>query len=163
MKNNNPILTLLWSAAMLSLIAGLALSLSALGKIGATKKLWRKKAGQLQEMMALRATAATHRALLNRYAEYPATPTPLEAVARQTVTRLNPVIRATEVHPSVPGWSTRKVNVGLNDISGDDLGRFLEAADRATPPWALLDCALASSATPGRLSKVEMTLATVER
>lgn len=163
MKNSKPILTLLWSAAILSLLAGLGLSLSSSRQIGPTKERWQKQAGQMQEMMALRAKAATHRELLNRYAQYPGTPPQLESVARHAVPGLNPATRSTEVQPSVAGWTARKVSVALSDISGDDLGRFLEEASRTTPPWALLDCTLSASATTGRLAKVEMTLVTVEK
>lgn len=163
MKNSPAILPILWGAAILSVVLGFAFSLSAVGKIGSTKELWGRKADQFHEMMALRATATSHRALVNQYAQYPATPSPIQEVARLAAPGMNPAIRATEVSPSVPGWTARKIHMGLTDITGSDLGLFLEAAGRTTPPWAVLECTLTAGAAPGRLSKVEITLVTVER
>lgn len=163
MEKNNPALTALWSAAIISAIIGVLLSVQSLREIRRTTEIWRKKTNDLQEMTAMRTTAAMHRSLLKLYAQYPAAPASLGELARQAVPGLNMTTRSTETHPSVPGWTARKVSLGLADITGDELGRFLEAVSTASPPWAILDCTIASSPTPGRLTKVELVLETVER
>jgi hypothetical protein len=163
MKKNNHSLTALWSAAILAAIVGVILSIQSLRDIGRTTEIWHKKTNDLQEMLAMRTTAATHRNLLKLYAQYPASPAPLGELARVAVPGLMLTTRSTETHPSAPGWTSRKVSLGLADISGNDLGRFLEAVGTASPPWALLDCTITSSPTPGRLAKVELVLETVER
>lgn len=163
MKKNNNTLPTLWGAAIIALVIGLLLSVRTLGGIGRTTEIWNKKTNEFQELLAMREIAAKHRNLLKRYAQFPATPAPLEELARNAVPGLNLMTRSTESHPSVPGWTARKVSIGITDIMGDDLGRFLEALSAATPPWALLDCTLSASPAPGRLAKVEMVLETVER
>jgi len=163
MKKNNSLLPALWSAAGLSLLIGLLLSIHTVGSIGRTTEIWQKKSGDLQELLALRKVAAERQNILKHYARFPAAPVPLETLARNAGPGLNPALRSTETHPTVPGWTARRINIGLNDMSGDDLGRFLEAASTATPPWALMACTLSASPTPGRLAKAELILETVER
>ena len=138
MKKNNTTLPILWGAAIITLIIGLLLSIRTLGGIGRTTEIWNKKTNEFQELMALREIAAMHRSLLKRYAQFPATPAPLEELARQAVPGLSLITRTTETQPSASGWTTRKVSIGITDITGDDLGRFLEALSAATPPWATL-------------------------
>ncbi len=163
MKKNNTSLIILWGLAILSLIGGFLLSLGTLKDIRRTEEIWRKKTNDLRDMQALRTLAAEQRNLLQYYAQFPARPAPLEEIARTAVPGLNLLIRATEKSPSVPGWSARKVSLGLVDVSGDDLARFLEAAGSATPPWALLNCTLSAGPVPGHLAKAELILVTVER
>lgn len=163
MKENNPSLTALWSAAIISALIGILLSFQALSDIGRKTEIWRKKTNDLQEIRAMCTVASAHRNLLKHYAKYPAAPAPLAELARQAVPGLNLTTRSTESHPSVSGWTARKVSLGLADITGNDLGRFLEAVSAASPPWAILDCTISASPTPGRLAKVELVLETVER
>lgn len=163
MKKNNTILIALWSAAAGSMIIGLLLTTYTLGGIGRTKEIWRKKTSDLQDMAAMRATADTHREILKHYAQYPGTPVQLEVLARTAAPGLNLIIRSTETHPSVPGWTARKVSVGITNISGEELGRFLQALRGTTPPWAALNCTLTASPTLGQLAKAELVLETVER
>ncbi len=163
MKKNNLSLTILWSLAILALLTGLLLSIRVVGNIGHTTENWRKKNSELQDMMAMRATASEYRALLRYYSQYPASPPQLSDLAHTAVPGVTLTTRLTDTHPATPGWTARKVNIGITDIAGDDLGRFLEAASGSTPPWALLDCTLSASPTPGRLAKVELVLETVER
>jgi len=161
MKKNNTTLPVLCGAAILSLFIGTLLTIRSLGQIERTAEIWLKKGNDLQEMTALRTIASEHRKLLEQYAQYPAAPAPLGELARLAVPGLNLMTRSTETHPSVPGWTAHKVNIGLIDISGDDFGRFLEALTTTTPPWAILDCTLSASPAPGRLAKVELVLETV--
>ena len=163
MKKNNTSLPLLWGAAGLSLLIGLLLSVRALNGIGRTTEIWQKKSADLQEMQALRTVALEQRNLLKGYAKYPTAPVPLEELARTAVPGLNLMIRSKETHPALQGWTARKVSLGLVDITGDDLGRFLEAISSATPPWALLEGSLSASPASGRLAKVELVIETVER
>ncbi|MEI7881106.1 MAG: hypothetical protein WCI95_09550 [bacterium] len=163
MKRNNHSLTALWSAAILAAIVGVVFSFQSLRDLGRTTEIWHKRTNDLQAMMTMRTTAATHRNLLELYAQYPAAPAPPGELARLAVPGLILTTRSTETHPSAPGWTARKVNLGLTDISGNDLGRFLEAVSTASPPWAILDCTVSASPTPGHLAKVELVLETVER
>ena len=163
MKNNTLSLPVLWSAAALTLLLGLLLSVRAVSDLGRTTELWRKKGNDLQELTAMRGLAAKHRSLLSRYAQYPSAPAPLGELAGRAVPGLNVMMRSAETYPSAPGWTTRKATIGLADIPGDDLGRFFEALTTATPPWAILECTLTASPAQGRLAKVELVLATVER
>lgn len=163
MKKNNTFLITLWSAAIASLLLGCLLSIRAVGALGGTTEMWQKKTTDLQEMMTMRSLAAEHRSLLKHYAQYPATPPPLGELARNAVPGLTLITRSTETHPSVPGWTARKINIGLTDITGDDLGRFLEAVNSSTPPWAVLNCTLLASPVPGRLAQVELILETAEK
>ncbi len=163
MKNNPLSLRTLWTLAGLALLLGLLLSLRTVGQLRRTTEIWEKKAHDLQEMMALRAIATKHRGILKQYTQYPATPVAPGELARRTVPGLNLITRSTETHPSLPGWTARKATIGLIDITGEELGRFLEGVTTATPPWAILDCTLSASQAPGRLAKVELVLETVER
>ncbi|MEI6563849.1 MAG: hypothetical protein WCO42_06030 [bacterium] len=163
MKKNNTPLALLWSAAGISLLAGLLLTLRSVGDMSRTTEVWHKKANDMQEMNSLRAIAVQHRTLLKHYTGYPAVPTPLGELARTAAPGLNLMTRSTETHPTVPGWTARMVSVGLTDITGDDLGRLLDAATAANPPWALLECTVSAASTAGRLSKAELVFETVER
>jgi hypothetical protein len=163
MKINNSSLTSLWSAAIIALLFGVLLSVRTLGDVRRTSEIWNKKTNDLHEMMAMRTIAAEHRRLLNHYDQYPAKSISLEELALAAVPGLKLITRSKETHPSVPGWTARKMSFGIVDISGDDLGRFLEATSAATPPWAVLDCTASASPAPGRLAKVEMVLETVEK
>ncbi|MEI8140291.1 MAG: hypothetical protein WCI03_10545 [bacterium] len=163
MKLNNPSLTGLWSAAGIALLIGVLLSAHTLGDIRRTSEIWNKKTNDLHEMVAMRTTAAEHQRLLNHYGQYPTGSTSLGELARAAVPGLALITRSTETHPSVPGWTARKISLGIVDISGDDLGRFIEATSTASPPWAVLDCTASASPASGRLAKVELVLETVEK
>jgi hypothetical protein len=163
MKNNPLPLPALWTAVVVALLLSLLLSLRTVSDLGRTTELWKKKGHDLQDMTAMRAIAAKHRSVLKQYAQYPASPASLGELARRAVPGLNLITRTTETHPSMPGWTARKVNIGLVDLTGDEFGRFLEAVTTATPPWAILDCTLTASPAQGRLAKVELILETAER
>ena len=163
MKNSNITLISLWMLATLTLASGLMISLRTATQVTSTSELWQKKAADLQEMNRLRTIAADYRAILQLYSQYPATAPLLTELARDTIPGVNLTTRLTETYPAVPGWTTRKASIGLANVSGNELGRFLENLGKASPPWAILDCTLSSSPTPGQLAKVEMVLVTAER
>jgi len=161
-KSNTPLI-LLWSTAGLSLLAGLLLTARSLGGLGRTTEILAKKADDARELAGLRERAARHQALLKAYAQYPTTPAGFEALERTTLPGQAMRILTTDVSPSVPGWTTRKVSVEINDIAGADLGRLLDAGAAATPPWTLLECTLFAAPTPGRVAKATLVFVTVER
>ncbi len=163
MKKNNTTLPFLWGAAFLAVMIGVMLSIRSLSGLGRTTEIWDKKAKDLQELKAMRSIAAEHRSLLNHYAQFPSFAPSLGELAAKAVPGLSFMTRTTETHPALPGWTAKKVSIGLVDITGDDLGRFLKAVGNAAPPWAILDCTLSASPAPGRLAKVELVLETVER
>jgi hypothetical protein len=154
---------ILWSAAGLSLLAGLLLTARSLGGLDRTLEILSRKAADAGELAGLRKQAVRHQALLEATTRYPDTPQGLETLARATLPGQAMRILTTDLSPSVPGWTARKVSVEFNDIAGSDLGRLLDAGAAATPPWTLLECTLLASPTPGRIAKATLVLVTAER
>lgn len=162
-KKSNIPLMILWSSAGLYLLAGLLLTARSLGGLDRTLEILSRKAADAVELAGLRERAKRHQALLESYGRYPATAQGLEALARATLPGQALRILTTDISPSVPGWTARKVSVEFNDMAGTDLGRFLDAGAAATPPWTLLECTLLASPTPGRVAKATLVFVTVER
>ncbi|MEI8351254.1 MAG: hypothetical protein WCG36_02970 [bacterium] len=163
MEKNNSTLILLWSLAGLSLATGLLLTLRSLNAIPRTTELWERKAEDIKALTVLQTRASRNRAILDRYSRYPAVPVSLESLTQTTLPGRTLITRATESRPCVPGWSLRKVSVDLNDIEGEDLGKWLAAGAQASPPWALVECTLTAASTPGRLARATLVMETVER
>lgn len=163
MKKSNTPLIVLWSAAGLSLLAGLLLTSRSLGGLSRTTEILAKKADDARELAGLRERAVRNQSLLKDYARYPAAPVGFEALERATLPGQAMRILTTDVSSSIPGWTTRKVSVELNDIAGADLGRLLDAGASATPPWTLLECTLFAAPAPGRVAKATLVFVTVER
>ena len=154
---------MLWSAAGIALLAGILLSFHSVGTMSRTNEILAKKASDATTLVGLQADAIRYRAIVQRYAQYPATPIPFEDVVKRTQANLPFATRSTETLPTISGWSARTVSVGFSNVSGTDLGRFLESGAAATPPWSLLECTLFASPTPGQLARAELAMGTVEQ
>ncbi len=163
MKKNNTPLVILWNAAGLSLLAGLILTLHSLNGITRTREILSKKANDIRELVGLRTQANRYRSLLTATAQYPASPVPLETLARTALPSQPMRVLTTDITPSVTGWIAKKVSVEFNDIAGIDLGKLLDAGVAANPPWTLLECTLFAAPTPGRVAKATLVFSTVER
>ncbi len=163
MKKNNTPLIIVWGAAGLSLLAGLLLTVHSLNGISRTQEILLKKANDIRELAGMRSQANRYHALLTAAVQYPAGSIPLETLARTTVPAQSMRLLATDITPSVPGWTAKKVSVEFTDIAGTDLGKLLDAGAIANPPWTLLECTLFAAATPGRVAKATLVFSTVER
>jgi hypothetical protein len=161
-KNNTPLI-ILWSAAGLSLLAGLVLTLHSLNGIGRVREILLKKADDSRELAGLRTQANRHHALLTAYTQYPASPVPFETLVRTTLPAQSMRLVTTDVTPSASGWTAKKVTVEFNDIDGADLGKLFDAGAKANPPWTLLECTLFAAPAPGRVAKATLVFSTVER
>lgn len=163
MERSNPRLIQLWSVAGLSLVAGLLLSVRTLGGLSRTTELLARKTADSRELASLRLQAERYQALLDQGARYPATPTSYEALVRSASPEASVVTRTTASRPSVPGWSTQKITVEITNITGDTLGKIVEAGSAAKPPWALVESTLFASPVAGRVAKATLVLESVER
>lgn len=163
MKKNNTPLVILWSAAGLSLLAGLILSLHSLKGINRSREILSKKANDIRELAGMRTQANRYHSLLTAAVQYPASPIPLETLARTTVPSQPMRLLSTDITPSVSGWTAKKVSAEFNDIAGSDLGKLFDAGASANPPWTILECTLFAGPTPGRVAKATLVFSTVER
>lgn len=162
-KKSNSSLIRIWSAASLSLAAGLLLTLHSLSGIPRTTALWERKTSDIRSLADMRSLARRQQLLLTNYSRHPATATRLEDLTRIALPGHAITIRTMEILPSLPGWTTRKVTLELTNISGEDLGKWLDAATAAKPPWAPVECILSASSTPGHLAKASLVMETAER
>lgn len=163
MKNDKSALLVTWSLAILAVVAGILLSLHALGNLGRTIELWQKKSGDLQRLGTLKQQVDRHKTIVADYNTYPAKPAPFESIAHSALPGKSMTTVNTEASPAIPGWTTRKISVEFNDIGGDELGKLLDAGATASPPWALVDCTIFSASTPGRIAKASLVFETAER
>ena len=163
MKKSNTPLAILWSAAGLSLLAGLILTINSLNGISRTREILSKKTHDIRELAGMRTQANRYHFLLKATVQYPASPVPLETLTRTTLPSQPMRLLSTDITPSVSGWTAKKVSVECNDIAGSDLGKLLDAGTTATPPWTLIECTLFSAPTPGHLAKATLVFSTVER
>lgn len=163
MKRNNATLVFLWILAGASLLLGLLLTAQSVGELARTTELWARKAQDHRELTRLAATEARYQAILGEFSHYPAGPVRIEELARDLLPGRSLTVRSTESRPAVPGWTLHKVNVDLTDLSGSELGRWLEAAAAAKPPWAVVECTLTAAPVQGRLAKAGLVMEAVER
>jgi hypothetical protein len=162
-KKNKSTLIKLWMIAGLSLAAGLLLTVhSVIGLPRVTERLARKVA-DARELADLRLQAGHYQTLLDTHSRYPARPTPFETLAQSTLPGAALSTRNTATLPSVPGWIAKKVSVDFTGITGDDLGRILEATGAAQPPWGLVEATLFASPTAGRVAKANLVMVSAER
>jgi len=162
-KKNKSTLIKLWIVAGLSLAAGLLLTVHSISELSRVTELLARKAADARELSALRLQAGRYQTLLEVFSHYPAMPTPFETLARSTLSGGAMTTRSTTTLPSVPGWIAKKVSVDFTDITGDDLGRILETAGAAQPPWGLVEATLFASPTAGRVAKATLVMESAER
>ncbi len=163
MKKNNLPLIILWTTAGLALLAGLLLTVQSLNGITRIREILLKRANDARELAGMRLQANRYYSLLTTYAQYPASPVPLETLARTTLPAQPMRVLTTDITPSVPGWTAKKVSVEFTDISGTDLGKLFDAGATAHPPWTLIECTLFAGPTPGRVAKATLVFSTAER
>ncbi len=163
MKKNKSTLIKLWIVAGLCLAAGLLLTVHSIGRLHRVTELLARKAADARELAGLRLQAGRYQTLLENYSRHPAMPTPFETLARSTRPGAAMTTRTTATLPSSPGWIANKVSVDFTDIAGDDLGRILEAAGAAQPPWVLVEATLFASPTAGRIAKAALVMESAER
>lgn len=163
MKKSNTPLAILWSAAGLSLLAGLIMTINSLNGISRTLEILSKKTNDIRELVGMRTQATRYHSLLKATVQYPASPVPLETLVRTTLPAQPIRLLSTDITPSVSGWNAKKVSVEFNDIAGSDLGKLLDAGTTANPPWTLIECTLFAAPTEGRVAKATLVFSTVER
>lgn len=163
MKKNNSSLVILWGAAGLSLLAGIVLTIHSLSGIARSEELLSRKTEQVVELSAMRAQAVRYQSILKLYAGYPATPRKFSDLARTALPGSALTVLSSTTQPAVPGWTAQKISVELSDITGEDIGKLLDAGTAAKPPWALVECVFFASPTPGRIAKATLVMETAER
>jgi len=162
-KRSNSTLIKLWIAASLSLAAGLLLTVRSLSGLPRTTELLARKVADSRDLTELRLQADRYQVLLEHYSCLPAMPTGFETLVRSTLPGAAMTTRATATLPSVPGWTVKKVSVDFTDITGEELGRMLEAGAAAQPPWSLVECTLFASPVAGRMAKASLVMETAGR
>jgi hypothetical protein len=154
------ILSVLAAAATL---AGVALSIRSLAGLSRTAELYRKKTADIREVAVLRNRMHALRALVAERERQTGQPVAIQELLQAAVPSRTATTRELDPMPTVPGWTARRVSVALNDITGDELGRLFQEAARARPGWTPIECTLFAAPAPGRLSKADVTMVTVER
>lgn len=162
MKNNPRSLPILRTAAALAVLAALMMTVRSLATLRDSTDLYRRRTADAIELAALRQRAHSLNAIVATR-EQEGSPSGTLSDLLQTALPGHPATtREMDPTPTLAGWTARRVSVVLSDVSGDELGRFLQTAADHHPPWALLECSLLAAPTPGRLTKAELVLGSVE-
>ena len=157
MNPDQRLLLVLRVTAALAIVTGLAMS-----GLQDASALYGRKMADARELAAMRQRAHDLRAIVAERTREAGPAATVSELLQAALPGHAAVTRELDPTPTLPGWTARRVSVALSDVTGDELGRlFQEAAKRRS--WALLECTLLASSTPGRLTKAELVLGTVER
>ena len=163
MKDDRRLLVTLSVMAALAVLASLVLTVRSLTGLRRTTELCQKTSADIGELTALRQRSQQLNAIVAARETMTEPSIPISKLLQTALPVRTATSRELEPVSTVPGWTARRVSVVLTDVTGDELGNLFQEATRCQPPWAILDCTLFASPTPGRLTKAELTLGMVER
>lgn len=152
----------LWAMAVAAALLGVVWTARNLAVLPRVSERWEKKTADLAELQAIRAAVGRQDRRVAEFEAMPTAPSDLSSLARTCFGKAV-ATRELEPMPTVAGWTARRVALALDDVAGDDVGRFMAEAAAAKPPWGVTECVLQASGKSGRLARAEWTLVAVEK
>lgn len=142
------------SAAALALMLGVVLAVHALLTLSADLRRLERKANDLAALQKIAADwRANQQALQPFEALSNKQPMPLTELTAQYLPGVTPSIRQRENLPVLGGWQVRRTEVKC-EAPLAMLGQFLLAAERARPPWRLVEFDITATEKAARVTLV---------
>lgn len=121
----------------------------------------RQDLAHLAEIRQMAERQAAARAVFDRLEA--ARPAPLETIMRAAVPGLRFEVSAMGQGVVMDDWRWERNALRLNDISGSDLIRLVNALESQRPPWKVVSVNLRGGPQTGQVDQVILTLETLTR
>jgi len=122
-----------------------------------------RRASDLERLRTLAADTASDRALLQALADTGGSPPSLGELVNAALPSAAAEFQVRETRALIEGWSLRRVDVILGDVSLADVGSLLARAEEARPPWRVAEFQVTASDGPGGRGRVTLVMEGLER
>ena len=109
-----------------------------------------RRHGDLIQLQGLAERHAVNRAAVAALESTSGTPPELKAWCQQQWPDLPVEVSERETVPLLPGWSVRRVDVRLADVTLAEVGHLLNQAEALRPPWRVVEAQLTAGSSAGR-------------
>lgn len=152
-------------AALVSFLAGVALSCYTVRLETGLLPSLQRKAHDLERLGAMRAELKRGIDAVTTFEAAGATrkPAPLADIMRETLEGLKADDIKDARKDTVQGWAVRQKEIAFNEAPLGPIMVFLNKAENASPPWRLAKCSIHSSPRATGVARVELTLEAVEK
>ena len=161
--SNGSNIRLMWICAAVSLIAGIGLSVDAIGELRSDRARLRTKLAQLDELRRMERQIARYRAA---YREFEALqdkrPVPMAGLLKKHVDGRSPEDSRSTRQSSARGWTLRRQEVAFGEVSLDKVMELVHEAESGRPPWRLTRCIVRASSGVAGKGKVDLVFESLD-
>ena len=144
--------------------AGMALSLYTLQSTPERLRAIERKTADLASLQDAQRQSGAEDEALAALEQLPSTqPPPLADLARQAQITVPPDVRLRDSQAVMAGWSARSAEISWSAVRFTELGRFIQAAEAARPPWRLRECTLAPSERGEDRTRASLVMESLEK
>ena len=154
--------TLLFGSAALLSVAALLVTAHTLAETPRTLGQIARRRGDLIQLQGLAERHAANRAARETLAATSGTPVDLAAWLGEQQPTWSAEVQARETTPLSAGWSVRRVDVRLPDVSLADAAHWLAQAETGRPPWRVVEIHVVAGAEAGR-GRMNLVMEALER
>jgi len=136
--NNSARTRFIWLSALISLVAGIVMTVHNLRSSESVGERFRKQIGELKILKNQETDLARHEAARKKYEQIIGKkPVLLNAILQETL----PGVKVDEVREArkdlIDGWSLRQKEISMSEVSLEKVMDFIQKAESQKLPWSL--------------------------